>query len=80
MTAAVEDLEDVPNPGGRGGGVQTPYGLTALRRTNLPLRGGVEMRLTRAALDPYTGMVVFDTPRHDAPTSAVVEVSLVNSL
>jgi hypothetical protein len=79
MTAAVEDLdalEDAPNPEGRGGGAQTPYGLTSLRRTNLPLRGGVEMRLTRAALDPHTGMVVFDAPRHDTPTSAVVEVRL----
>jgi len=36
------------------------------------------MRLTRAALDPYTGMVVFDVPKHDAPTSAIVEVSFDN--
>ena len=79
MTAAVEDLdalEDAPNPEGRGAGAETAYGLTTLRRSTAPLRGGVEMRLTRAALDPHTGMVVFDAPKHDTPTAAVVEVRL----
>ena len=36
------------------------------------------MRLARGALDPYTGMVVCDTPSHDTPTACVVEVSFDN--
>jgi hypothetical protein len=85
MTAAAQEHEqgdDVEARTGTGAGSSaqeslTVYGLESLRST-MAVSQGVEMRFARGALDPFTGMVVFDTPRHDKPTMCLVEVSFDN--
>ena len=76
MSAAVGELDDEQGGGGGGGGGGV-YGRDTLGGASV-LSQGVEVRLARGALDPYTGMVVCDTPPHDKPTACVIEVSFDN--
>ena len=75
MSAAVSEL-DQDGEGQMAAGLKV-FGLNTLRDT-APVSHGSEVRLVRGALDPYTGMVVFDTPAHDRPSACLVEVSLDN--